>query len=285
LIQKQEELLKSPPPYPSGLSAEWTGRSAANPDSIYGGVCDSCFAEPRGFLFFPKRLGFPLYNDLHSWGRYLAEVLVRYHWGDWLVGWLLYICSFIFRKFDDPVEDFLFFMDGDTAARKRFENKNRPQLFPIVQQTFVVPIDKTEAFVKSCLRQIAEHKLRPTESDMLFVLEDECLLSANYHLNGWAVSFAFEVEEEVDKGVDKPPEPVRTLLRKLSKDCLDAGGRIHLPKNSHVDKEVFRKMFNGDGQIEKFEKIKRQYDPDLLLQNPFSDRFFEFKAGRSQSAS
>jgi hypothetical protein len=34
-------------------------------------------------------------------------------------------------------------------------------------------------------------------------------------------------------------------------------------------------MFKG--QIEEFENIKRQYDPDLLLQNPFSDRLFEFQ--------
>jgi FAD/FMN-containing dehydrogenase len=106
---------------------------------------------------------------------------------------------------------------------------------------------------------------------MLYALEDECLLSANYQLSGFAVSFAFEQ-------LYGTPNRVFELLRELSRDCLEAGGRIHLPKNSHVDRNVFRSMFKG--QIEKFENIKRQYDPDLLLQNTFSDRLFEFQESR-----
>jgi hypothetical protein len=101
---------------------------------------------------------------------------------------------------------------------------HRPKLFPLVQQTFVIPIDKTETFVRSCIRKIDEHKLYPTESDMLYALEDECLLSANYRLNGFAVSFAFENRP------DFSDPRVFELLRGLSRDCLEAGGRIHLPK-------------------------------------------------------
>lgn len=57
-------------------------------------------------------------------------------------------------------------------------------------------------------------------------------------------------------------------------DCLKAGGRIHLPKNAHVDRATFRAMFSP--QIKTFEAIKRHCDPDLLSQNPFSDQFFAF---------
>jgi hypothetical protein len=31
-------------------------------------------------------------------------------------------------------------------------------------------------------------------------------------------------------------------------------------------------------QIKTFEAIKCQYDPDLLIQNPFSDQFFGFSS-------
>jgi decaprenylphospho-beta-D-ribofuranose 2-oxidase len=269
VIQKQMQLIKSMPSYPRGVSSEWFGGTAADPGSIHGAVCDSCFAAPTPKRFgFP--LGFPLYHKLHCRLRYWAEVAVRSPLGDFLVCWFLYLWAAIFRRFEDPVEDFLFFMDGDTAARRKFEKLHHPQLFPIVQQTFVVPVDKTETFTTNCIRRIREENVHPTECDMLFVLEDECLLSANYRLNGFALSFAFERPED-DGG---PPERVFKLLRELSNDCLNAGGRIHLPKNSHVDREVFRSMFKG--QIEKFENIKRQYDPDLLLQNRFSDRFFDF---------
>lgn len=73
------------------------------------------------------------------------------------------------------------------------------------------------------------------------------------------------------------------LLRELSMDCLKAGGRIHLVKNVHADRDaVFRPMFSDQNQIETFEDIKRTCDPALVLQNPFSDKFFNFqkKKGR-----
>ena len=265
LIEKQLQLIKSAPSCPTGVSAEWFGGTAANPDRIHGAVCDSSFAKPS----VPKRLGFPLYHKLHSRLRYWTEVAVRYRFWNAVFDWLLYLWAAVFRKFEDPLDDFLFFMDGDTAARKRFEESRRPKLFPLVQQTFVVPVGKTETFTKNCIRKIRERKLHPTEADMLYALEDECLLSANYRLSGFAVSFAFEHK------ADFCDPRVFELLRELSRDCLEAGGRIHLPKNSHVDRDVFRSMFNG--QIEKFENIKRQYDPDLLLGNPFSDRLFDFQ--------
>jgi hypothetical protein len=55
-----------------------------------------------------------------------------------------------------------------------------------------------------------------------------------------------------------------------------------MPKNLNVDKQVFRDMFSAavpgtnKTQIERFEAIKLLYDPDRLLQNPFSDTFFQF---------
>ena len=276
LIQKQVQLLDtsashtSSPSYVRAISAEWFGGAAGNPDRIHGAVCDSWFATPS----IPKARGFPLYHNLHSWLRYQAEVAVRYPFGAELVSWFLYLWAVIFRYFEDPVDDFLFFMDGDTAARRKFEKLNHPQLFPVVQQTFVVPVEQTETFTKDCIRKIREHKIHPTTCDMLFVLADECLLSANYGLNGFAVSFGFERPESAGR----PPERVFALLRELSRDCQNAGGRLHLPKNSHVDREVFRSMFKG--QIERFEQIKRRYDPELLLQNSFSDRFFDFEEGK-----
>lgn len=280
LIQKQVQLLNSSashtgtPSYVRGISSEWFGGGPGNPDRIHGAVCDSWFAAPS----VPKRCGFPLYHGLHCRLRYWAEIAVRYPLGDQLVSWILYLWAILFRPFEDPVDDFLFFMDGDTAARRKFEKRNRPKRFPVVQQTFAVPVDQTETFTKNCIRKIREHKLHATTCDMLFVLADECLLSANYGLNGFAVSFGFERPESAGR----PPERVFALLRELSRDCQNVGGRLHLPKNSHVDREVFRAMFKG--QIEKFEQIKRRYDPELLLQNSFSDRFFDFKQGIATAA-
>src|ERR1700722_20047292 len=78
---------------------------------------------------------------------------------------------------------------------------------------------------------------------MLYVKADKCLISANYYLDGFAVTFAFE---PVDSDYVPPPD-LDALPRDLSVDCLNAGGRIHFPKNSHVDPTIFRKMFGDQG--------------------------------------
>lgn len=95
-------------------------------------------------------------------------------------------------------------------------------------------------------------------------------MSANYQLDGFAVSMAFEPIA----GDGESPQNVVDLLHELSVICESVGGRIHMVKHVHADRAVFRKMF--DPQIRQFETIKRKYDPDLILQNKFSDRFFSF---------
>ena len=61
-----------------------------------------------------------------------------------------------------------------------------------MQQTFVIPKDSTVAFAEDCERRMSPRGLRPTETDMLFVAKDNCLMSANYDLEGFVVTLAFE---------------------------------------------------------------------------------------------
>ena len=67
--------------------------------------------------------------------------------------------------FENEVLDFLFFMDGNTVAKHRFERLNG-RLFPIVQQTFVLPADRTAEFAQASEDIMRERSIRPTESDM-----------------------------------------------------------------------------------------------------------------------
>lgn len=266
LIDKQMQLIKGAAS-PLGVSSAWFSGGilpSRDPGAIKGAVFNSYYAEPSQ----PKLRGFPLYNNLDSETRYLTEVAARTPLLDSLVDYFLWVYVHIFTKFEDDLEDFLFFMDGDALAREKFEKRHPGQLFPIVQQTFVVPTDRTESFAKNCIERIKKGKFHPTECDMLFVAKDQALMSGNHELDGFAVSFAFEPTES------KAPEDILALLRQLSVDCRDVGGRIHLPKHNHVDKDVFRAMFKG--QIERFEAVKRKHDPELLLRNPFSDRLFNF---------
>jgi len=249
------------------VSSAWAPSPfSRNPAAIEGVVFNSYYAEPSK----PKLPGFPLYQNLDSTFRYLIELAARHPVLDSLIDLALYAYVHLFRNFENNIEDFLFFMDGDASARTRFEKAHPGELFPIVQQTYVIPIDAAACFAENCMRKIRRRGLRPTECDMLFVAKDRGLLSANYDLDGFAVSFAFE---PIASNGD-PPAEVVALLRELSVDCLNARGRIHLPKNSYIEKQVFRSMFHG--QIQRFEQIKRQHDPELLLQNQFSDQFFNF---------
>lgn len=55
-----------------------------------------------------------------------------------------------------------------------------------------MPEDRAVAFSETCVERMKARKVTPTELDLLFVLPDECLLSATYHQSGFAVSIAFE---------------------------------------------------------------------------------------------
>jgi decaprenylphospho-beta-D-ribofuranose 2-oxidase len=274
LVSAQLDLIKqatqgAAPLPPRAISSVWFTDLAdiGTPDKIKGGVFDSKYALPSD----PSAAGFPVYGDIASPWRYAAEYIARNDFSNTAIHEFLYLLAKEHRgPFENDLMDFLFFMDGNTLAKEKFEKQFYPKLFPIMQQTFVIPAANTVAFCVNCEKKLADAGLRPTETDMLFVAQDDCLMSANYHLDGFAVSLAFEPIRD-----DGSPDPdVMALFKDLSQDCYAAAGRIHMVKNLYIDQTVFRKMFSP--QIETFETIKRRYDPRLVLQNPFSNTFFKF---------
>lgn len=269
-IQLIEASIQAPPPLqPRAISSVWfTDRAdIGQPNKIKGGVFDSTYAPPSK----PPGTKFPPYADIDSQGRYLTELANRYELGNLAIDETLYLLAEAHKKpFENDLMNFLFFMDGNTVAKETFEKHFSPQLFPIVQQTFIVSKEDVVAFTKNCERKLDSYKLRPTETDMLFVPSDDCLMSGNYHFNGFAMSIAFE--PIAPDGT--PPTGIVAFMRELTKDCLSLGGRLHPVKNVYADPEDFRKMFSP--QITRFENIKRQYDPYRILQNKFSDTFFQF---------
>jgi decaprenylphospho-beta-D-ribofuranose 2-oxidase len=277
LIQAQLNMVNGPQTPPRAISSAWFTGPTSNASNahvalaaaiatadptIKGGIFNSVYAQPTGCP------NFPLYHDLFSDTRFGIEVACRIPLTNYLVHLGLYeLCQFV-TAFDDDIEEFLFFMDGDTYARRQFFQIFGVQ-FPIIEQTYVVPASETETFTANSMKKIAAAGFDPSDCDMLYVKADQALMSANYNMDGFAVSWCFEPADPTS-----PPAALTSLLRHLSVDCLNAGGRIHLPKNAHVHRATFRSMFNP--QIATFEAIKRQYDPNLLIQNPYSDRFFAF---------
>jgi decaprenylphospho-beta-D-ribofuranose 2-oxidase len=269
LIQKQLQLVHTQVS-PRAISSAWFTElpDILAPDRIKGAVFDSSFAPPSQ----PPLPGFPLYSDISSEFRYWVETMwARDVAANLLIHELLFaIVLADHGLFENDLLDFLFFMDGNTVAKEKFEERHPGQLFPIVQQTFVVPTDQTEAFATNCMAKMRARFIRPTECDMLFVPADECFMSGSYHLDGFAVTLGFE--PVAPKGC--PPAKMPKLLRELCKDCLAVGGRIHSPKNLQLSGDVFRQMFSP--QITTFENVKRTHDPEKLLGNRFSDTFFQF---------
>jgi len=220
--------------------------------------------------------GFVLYQDLSSLARYASELAARIPAMNWAIHEALFVEAQDTPTYQNDLRPFLFFMDANTFAKSRYERDHPGRLFPIVQQTFVIPdADHAAAFAERTLRLAADAMVRPTEFDILYAKSDRCLMSATYEQAGFAISIAFEPETEWQDGC--PPAAIAGLLSNLSDICWDEyHGRVHLVKNVHMSRTTFRKMFNDRGQLDLFEQIKRQYDPDGVLQNGFSDAFFDF---------
>lgn len=231
------------------------------PGKIRGAVFESWLDAPSAR---PKP-AFPLYADIDSPARYATEVLARTEPLNFFAHEALrQLVKLHPRGFENDLRDFMFFMDGNTVAKEQFERMTGRQ-FPIIQQTFVVPVEETARFAYNCERKMKAYSIRPTESDMLFVKADESLMSANYHMDGFAVSFGFEPLK-----AEHEPADIVALLDELTQDCIDVGGRLHLVKNSYANEGRLRRMFAS--QIARFKTVKLKYDPNLILGNTFSDR-------------
>jgi len=265
LIQHQLQLVGNHKGDTRAISSAWFNRIFSKPGAIKGGVFDSYYsAEDAGLP------GFPLYSSIDSPGRVAIELFVRAHPFNQVVHEYLLGDVEIEGKFQNELLGFLFFMDGNTHAKLFYEKKFH-EWFQIVQQTFVVPTANAVDFATILDAKMRKYHLRPTECDMLYVAADDCWMSGNYNMNGFAISMAFEPI----RGSCPSPKIV-SFLQELSIDCMNLGGRLHWVKNAQAFPDTFRRMFNDQGQMDRFEQLKRQYDPHGLLQNEFSDRFFHF---------
>jgi FAD/FMN-containing dehydrogenase len=242
------------------------------------------FKTPRGGIFESKyapptdnATGFPLYQDLQTKLRYDAELASRDNALNFAVHFALYQYvnlrgRWVHRTrrtaiFENDIDTFTFFMDGNTFAKKEFERKTG-QKMPIIQQSYILPRIHTEAFAKDCIGALRKAAIHAAMFDIIAVRGDEAWLSGSYHLDGYVVSLAFEPPSCDHESVAE----IEKMLMKLSELAYDKGGRLHLAKNVHVDALVFQEMFGG--QWTAFLKLKETHDPGNILVNPFFERLF-----------
>ena len=196
--------------------------------------------------------------------------------------WRFYF-RFLYRdgeEYVDDLEGFTFFMDGDVRAKgvaKRLGVSLRT-----VQQTFVVPShpgpaggwdrakDDLVEWLDYAHDFLLERELTPTLHDVLFLPEDSpvpFLLSASADLAGFAVTYALEAPGKADV------ERVKQAFSELADVLWEKfGGRVYLVKNVCAEQSTLAAMY-GDNAIEFF-RLKRELDPDRVLQNDFLTRTF-----------
>jgi decaprenylphospho-beta-D-ribofuranose 2-oxidase len=109
-------------------------------------------------------------------------------------------------------------------------------------------------------------KLSPNLFDILYVQDDDFLMSSNNGLAGFAVSIAFQHLTLRKMSV------LDAHLRDLSDVCRQLGGRVYLVKNVHASHTQLAGMY-GEHMV-RFRALKAQLDPDGLLRNEFFDRVF-----------
>jgi FAD/FMN-containing dehydrogenase len=242
--------------------------------ALLGGIFESTYGPPE------NGAGFPLYQDLKSDTRYIAEVAARNRTLNRLIHFGLYEYvnirgEFLHKTprnavFENAVDTFTFFMDGNTHAKRRFEHENPRQRMPIIQQSYIVPRETAYDFAKACLAKIKVRNLEPAMFDIIYCEGDHAWMSGSHELDGYVVSLAFE-PTTVDR---RKVRPIEELLKDLSREAQKKkyGGRLHLAKNVHVDKDVFQKMFAT--KLAEFLKLKAFHDCGNILVNPFFERLF-----------
>jgi decaprenylphospho-beta-D-ribofuranose 2-oxidase len=241
---------------------------------LRGGVFNSVYVSPGPE---PRPNPFPLYENTKGFFRELIEEISHLHVANLLVHDVLFKMAKDQKLFQNDVENFLFFMDGNTTAKETVEARDHT-LYPILQQTWIIPvvdgsIDNAVQFAEECLTRSRTTILKPMEFDILFCSADESWMSGNFAMDGFAISLAYEPRPQQDLPYS-PRLEIANLFKTLSRSALGFGGRIHLVKNVIADKADFREMFSA--KIGQFEEIKRHYDPALILQNKFSHDHFEF---------
>jgi decaprenylphospho-beta-D-ribofuranose 2-oxidase len=178
------------------------------------------------------------------------------------------------KRYVDDLEGFTFMMDGNTHAKEiaaRFGIKLKA-----IQQTFVIPAksdkvdwptarDRLVEFMETAQKRFRVDSLVPTLFDVLFIpRDDRFLLSASAGIDGFAVSFAFETNDERVLGL------VRTALRDLADVCGSLEGRVYLVKNVNADKATIATMYSK--RLPEFKALKGLVDPERVLVNAYLEK-------------
>lgn len=215
----------------------------------------------------------PLYEkQTHLFGT-LARSMTSPGSVEWAEGMLFAL----YRSgcYTNELDDFTFFMDNQLTPVKAAANADGFRL-NTVQQTFVLPavvwpedpwgVARAETFLALVHPRSCPAGLRPALFDVLYLPADEFLLSANHHLDGFAITVTWADRD------GRSWDRLSVWLRELSSKCRRLGGRVHLVKNVEADAGELQKMYGP--AFARFLELKKRHDPRGILKNAFFDRIF-----------
>lgn len=159
---------------------------------------------------------------------------------------------------------YAFFVDGNRVSAEVAEKVGIA--LPTIQQTYVIPEKNALQFLEEAAARLRKSKLTPNLFDILYVQEDDFLMSSNNGLAGFAISIAFQHLTFGRMTV------LDAHLRDLSDLCGELGGRVYLVKNVHASHSQLEEMYGEN--MAKFKALKEKLDPDGTLRNEFFDRVF-----------
>jgi FAD/FMN-containing dehydrogenase len=219
----------------------------------------------RGHALRPYLVFRPRY-----WLRILLGFLAGFSWilriGRRIAWWFVENDAREQISFIDDAREFLFFMDANVLEKKIGERMGLPM--PVIQQTFVVPVARTAAFLGEAVARMDAAGVTPTLLDVLYMPEDRITMSASHRLEGFACTLSFE-----DVRTPARREQAIGVLRRLATRCADFGGRIHMTKHVYASARTLARMYGP--RLTTFMRLKRELDPHGVLHNAFFVRVFE----------
>lgn len=168
------------------------------------------------------------------------------------------------KTYVNKLPGYAFFVDGNRVSAEVADKVGIT--LPTIQQTYVVPEENVLLFLEEAAARLRRSNLTPNLFDILFVQEDDYLMSSNNGLAGYAISVAFQ---HLTMG---KVSRLDAQLRDLTDVCSQLGGRVYLVKNVHASATQLQEMYGGN--MVQFRALKEQLDPDGILRNEFFDRVF-----------
>lgn len=131
----------------------------------------------------------------------------------------------------------------------------------LFQYQCTIPRQHAPAVFRNILRMSLNAGLPPCLGVMKRHMPDPFLLS--YSLDGYSLALDYPVCGNID-AIGRLGASLDGLVR-------EAGGRLYLAKNYSAASPLKDELF-APGQLERFLEIKRQFDPENLLQSDLSRR-------------